>query len=87
MEIAMLRQALQSKDIAFMRNSVIDNLQKSQTSYNVGDTKPAALASSKRMTFLTVLGLSLLEAKYIDLAKMVQTVRSHSNGLDSLATQ
>lgn len=31
MELAMLRQAVQSKDLAFMRNSVIDNLQRTQT--------------------------------------------------------
>ena len=31
MEIAMIRQSLQSKDLSFMRNSVIDGLQRTQT--------------------------------------------------------
>jgi hypothetical protein len=50
MEVAMVRQAVQSRDLAFMRNSMMENMQKAQGivgSVGMENTKPAALASSK----------------------------------------
>ncbi len=41
MEIAMIRQAIQSKDLSFMRNSVIDGLQRTQTQFDISNGKPS----------------------------------------------
>jgi predicted DNA-binding helix-hairpin-helix protein len=61
MEIAMIRQAVQSKDLSVMRNSVIDGLQRTQQTFDtaLGAGKPSNTAISSRM--------ALLEARLADL--------------------
>ena len=41
MEITMIRQAIQSKDLSFMRTSVIDGLQRTQTQFDISNGKPS----------------------------------------------
>ncbi len=51
MEIAMIRQAVQAKDLGVMRNTLIDGIQRSQAQFdianNTGKQNVSAMASSK----------------------------------------
>ena len=40
MEIAMIRQAVQGKDLSLMRNSVIDGMQRTHTQFDISNGKP-----------------------------------------------
>ncbi len=49
MEIAMIKQAMQAKDLGFFRDSVIENLQKINAHHAVTNN-PAAVISSNELT-------------------------------------
>ena len=69
MEIAMIRQAIQSKDLSLIRNSVIDGLQRTQTQFDISNGKPSQGVSNR---------LALLEARLADLQQALMTKTLHS---------
>ena len=69
MEIAMIRQAIQSKDLSLIRNSVIDGLQRTQTQFDISNGKPSQGVSNR---------LALLEARLADLQQAIMTKTLHS---------
>ncbi len=78
MEIAMIRQAVQAKDLGVMRNTVIDGIQRSQAQFdianNTGKQNISAMASSKNsLCNDCFLGLTLLEARMADMQKAMLT--------------